>query len=63
MRNCPHCNTVLEEILISPNGDCISFVCNNEGCVVCNTELYKCSGDKLLTRREFFDLKKEMNGG
>ena len=53
-KNCPSCNRKLLAALKTINDVPVSYVCLN-----CNEEYYKCTGDMLLTRKEFFDRKRE----
>ena len=56
---CPKCQQELKEVLVTPAGNCITFMCENKQCKVYNQELYLCGLNLLLTRQEFMARKKE----
>ena len=60
---CPKCQQKLEDILVSPNEECISFMCVNKDCKIYQQELYQCTGGILLTREEFMKRKREEGEG
>ena len=55
---CPKCKQLLNNVLTTPDGDCISFVCDNDKCDVYHQELYKCAGGILLTKKELAERKR-----
>lgn len=60
---CPHAEKNNCERKLEPILDKVSFSCLNPQCSKEKMkEFYLCAGGKLLTKKEFFEQRKEYNG-